>query len=41
MAMHLVSHSPHVYQVISLSHPVTVMCDMTISVTSVTSFMTL
>jgi len=38
--MHLVSHSPHVYQLTFLSHAVTVtydsMCDVTISVTFVT-----
>jgi len=38
MAMHFVSHSPHVHQLTSLSHAVTVTCDMTISVTAVTPF---
>ena len=29
--MHLVSHSPHVYQVIPLSYPVTVTCDFIVT----------
>jgi len=36
VAMHSVSHSPHVHQLTSLSHAVTVTVTVTISVTLVT-----
>jgi len=37
MAMYLVSHSPHAYQLTSVSHAMTVtMCDVIISVILVT-----